>query len=173
MQIVDFFDPKWHTEYTEDPIFFIYDNGNGDMAKLTANEMFKDTSVNIHNPSCGNIKFLPVDHNMDIRKDGSNDLDSTCDYILIVNEKEQIIFGEIKTGRKGWASEGMQQIKHTVEVFRANHDLSQWKQCRAYVSNWRKWKSRISTRCVEEEFRNNTGGMRLYIQNDVHIDGEQ
>lgn len=173
MQIVNFFDAKWYTESTREPLFFIHDRGGvGDLAKLTTDIADQNTSVNVHNPSSHCIMFLPVDHNVDIRKEGSKDLDSTCDYLLTVNGKEQIIFGEIKTGRRSWAGEGMEQVKHTIEIFRANHDLAQWGQCRAYVSNYRHWRARTSTRCIQEAFRYETGGIRLYIQNDVNINGE-
>lgn len=118
------------------------------------------------------IMFLPIDHNLNIKKDGTEELDSTCDYLLTVNGHEQIIFGEIKTGKKGWASDGMRQVSHTIEIFKSNHDICRWRQCRAYVSNWRKWKSRISTRSVEEAFKAQNDGLRLYIKNDVNIDGE-
>ncbi len=173
MQKVDFFDSKWYVEHTTDTIFFLFDKEDGDFVKLSIKEDYKLTSVNVHNPNAKNIMFLPVDHNLDIRKEDSNDLDSTCDYLLTVNGFEQIIFGEIKTGKKGWASDGMRQVKHTIDIFRANHDLNQWGKCRAYVSNWRKWNARTSTRCVEESFRSDTGGLRLYVKNEVHIEGEK
>lgn len=172
MRSVDFFDPQWYAEHTSERLFFIYDKEDGSCAKLSTDEADQSTSVNVHNPSIKDILFLPVDHNLNIRKENSDDWDSTCDYLLTVNEKEHLIFGEIKTGRKGWASEGMKQVKHTVEVFRANHDIALWNHCRAYVSNWRKWNARTSTRCVEEAFKAETGGLRLYIKNDVSIDGE-
>lgn len=174
MQQVNFFDPQWHADNTDSVLFFIYDRGGiGDLAQLSIDAKEQPTSVNVHNPSEKTVLFLPVDHNIDIRKDGSNDLDSTCDYLLTVDGKDLIVFGEIKTGRKGWAGDGMRQIKHTIDIFRANHDLSEWKQCRAYVSNYRYWRSRSSTRCVEETFKADTGGLRLFIQNDVNLDGEQ
>lgn len=174
MQTVNFFDAQWHVEHTNAPVFYIFDRGgNSDLAHMSVNTSDQPTSVNVFNPSEHTILFLPIDHNLDIKKDGTNDLDSTCDYLLTVNEKEQIIFGEIKTGKKGWAGDGMKQVKHTIEIFRANHDLSQWQQCRAYVSNYRHWRSRSSTRCIEEAFKAETGGLRIYIQNDVHIDGEE
>lgn len=172
MRSVDFFAPQWYAEHTSERLFFIYDKEDGSCAKLSTNEADQSTSVNVHNPSVKDILFLPVDHNLNIRKEGLDDLDSTCDYLLTVNEKEHLIFGAIKTGRKGWASEGMKQVKHTVEVFRAYHDIAHWNNCRAYVSNWRKWNARTSTRCVEEAFKAETGGLRLYIKNDVNIDGE-
>lgn len=174
MQQVDFFDSRWHTENTSVSLFFIYDRGGtGDLAQLSIDAKDQSTSVNVHNPSAKDVMFLPVDHNLDIRKEGSNDMDSTCDYLLTAGGKELIVFGEIKTGRKGWAGDGMKQIKHTIDIFRANHDLSEWSQCRSYVSNYRHWRSRSSTRCVEETFKAETGGLRLYIQNDVNLDGEQ
>ena len=91
---------------------------------------------------------------------------------MTVNNREQIIFGEIKTGRKGWAAAGKDQIIHTIDIFRANHNLAEWGQCRAYVSNHRYWYARQSTRSIQESFKTETGGLCLYIQKDVHIDGE-
>lgn len=172
MQVVDFFDSQWYIEHTTESLFFLYDKGDGSLVKLSSDDKDSSYSVNVHNPSDSDILFLPIDHNVNIKKEGTNDDDSTCDYLLTVNDREQLIFGEIKTGKRGWASEGMKQVKHTIDIFRANHDLKEWNQCRAYVSNWHKWKARPSTRCVEEAFRAGTGGLRLYIQNDVNIDGE-
>lgn len=173
MQQVDFFDSKWYAEHTNSSLFFIYDRGTGGRAQISIDANEQQTSVNVHNPSNNTIMFLPIDHNLDIKKEGTNDLDSTCDYLLTVDDNKLIVFGEIKTGRKGWASEGMKQIKHTIDIFRANHNLSNWNQCRAYVSNYHYWHSKSSTRCVKETFRAETDGLRLYIQNDVHLDGEQ
>lgn len=173
MQQVNFFDSRWYTETTNAPLFFIYDKGAADVAHLSIDTAEQCTSVNVINPSLHTILFLPVDHNLNIKKEGSNDLDSTCDYLLTVNYREQIIFGEIKTGRKGWISEGAMQVKHTFDIFCANHDITQWNQCRAYVSNYHHWYSKQSSRFVREDFKAKTGGVRLYIQNEVHIDGEE
>lgn len=172
MQVIDFFSAEWHSEQTDKKLFYLFDEGDGDCARLSADERYRSTSVNVNNPSAKDIMFLPIDHNLNIKKDGTKELDSTCDYLLNVNGNELIIFGEIKTGRKGWASDGMRQVSHTIKIFRTYHDLCKWAQCRAYVSNWRKWRSRSSTRSIEEIFRAETGGLRLYIKNDVNIDGE-
>lgn len=173
MQVVDFFDSRWYVEYTSEVLFFLFDNGNDNVVRLTTDEIYRNTSVNVHNPLSKEVMFLPVDHNLKIKKERTDEFDSTCDYLLVVNGREQLIFGEIKTGRKGWARAGMMQVLHTIEIFRSNHEMNQWGQCRAYVSNWRKWCSRTSTRHIEEEFKLKTGGLRLYINNDVNIEGNQ
>ena len=173
MQPIDFFAPQWHSETTDLPMLYIYDKGGeGDIAQCTADEAMQQISVvNVHNPSRRTILFLPVDHNIDIRKADTNDTASTCDYMLVAGGDELLIFGEIKNRQKRWIADGARQVKQAIEIFRANHDITRWKEHRAYVSNCRYWRARASTRNVEETFRRETG-IRLYIQNDIHLDSE-
>lgn len=173
MQVVDFFSSQWYSETTNARDFYIYDPGNAARAQITVDDALKPVSVNVENASEKVVVFQPIDHNLDIRKEGSTDLDSTCDYMLMVGGREQIIFGEIKTGRKAWARSGMLQVLHTLDIFRANHDLAEWGTCRGYVSNFHRPHTSTSTKTLREEFKALSGGIRLYVKNEVKIDGEE
>lgn len=171
MQSVDFFDPQWRNEATTDPLFYVYDPVNDEMARISVEAEMAQRAVNVNNPSTKAILFIPVDHNMNIRKEGSNNLDSTCDYLMTVNNKELIISGEIKNRMRKWAREGMLQVLNTLEIFMANHNITEWKKCRGYVSNFRKPLANTSTKTTQEEFKQRSGGYRIYFQNTVNIDG--
>jgi len=171
MQIVDFFDVHWCSYTKCDNLFFIFDKQDNSPVLVSSDNNIQSISVNIRNDSMKTCWILPVDHNLVIKKDGSNDDESTCDYLMTVNKNEQLLFGEIKTGRKGWEADGINQLKKTICIFKANHNVDNWAIQKAYVSNYRRWNARQSTMSKQEKFKDEIG-IRLYIKNEVDIDND-
>ena len=69
-----------------------------------------DKFVNVKNPETKDVVLIPLDHNLKVFKENGRDQESLCDYLLRVNDREMLIFGEIKTGKSGWAKAGADQI---------------------------------------------------------------
>lgn len=169
MQKVDFFSPAWVSETLSAPLLYIYDEGGeNDIAHITDDAAWASNSAKISNSLKNTIWFLPVDHNLDIKKEKSSDLESTCDYLFTVNANEQIVFGEIKNRRKNWINEAIGQLSKTIEIFQFNHNLLNWSERKAYVSNYHKSKHRECTITREEEFGDKYD-VRLLIQSDINL----
>ena len=172
MQTIDFFAPQWYSESTNASLFYIYDRGAmGDMAHLSHNSDVAAISITVKNPSRKFVWFEPLDHNRDIRKDGSSDLESTCDFMLTVDDKEMLSFGEIKNRGKSWISGAIGQLETTVNIFKHNHDINLWRDKRAYVCNY---KHPFTPQCYisrQERFRDESG-VRLFVKNEIRIDSE-
>ena len=170
MQVVDFFAPDLVAYETEEPLFFLSDkSGNDKVVEFSLDMLEQPVSVNVKNEERRQVKVVPVDHNVKAFREGTRDMESLCDYLMTVDDTAQLIFGEIKTGRKSWASDGAKQISNTLRIFKQNHDLSRWNKCKAYVSNRRYWKARESHRDIIGAFRD-LNGLPLFIQNEVVVD---
>lgn len=170
MQQIDFFSEQWHSERSAAALLLIFDEGGeGDMARMTDDNSVQRTSVALYNDNHKIIWFLPVDHNVEIKKENSTDDESVCDYIFTVNDIEQIVFGEIKNRKKQWINDGISQLGNTIEIFKSNHDILQWNSRRAFVSNRFFPHHRQCTITREEQFRDKYK-VRLYVQNSIVVE---
>lgn len=87
----------------------------------------------VKNFSAEDLYFNPVDNNIEIRRpDGS--MDFRCDALL--HNDYMIAFIELKNQRSGWIKHAVEeQLATTIEKFKEAHDISRFRQRRAYVCN--------------------------------------
>ena len=112
--------------------------------------------------------FTAIDNCIEIlRLDGT--MDNRCDGMLTYNN--HLIFVELKTRKSEnskWVGKGEEQLKNTISVFIANHDLAIYKSKKAYIANNKKpnFQSSQSERMARFEAET---GFRLIIQNAIKV----
>lgn len=168
---IDFFADGLVKYKTNANLFFLNDEkyDKDQLVRFSISVQEPKKYVNVHNDSLRNLTVTPLDHNLIVKKENSQDAESICDYLISTDDKAVLLFGEIKTGKSGWARAGANQISNTLHIFKRFHDLDEWKKTIAYVSNRRFWKARDSHRDVVTEFREKNG-IILKIQNDVSVE---
>ena len=113
------------------------------------------------------VIFTAIDNCIEIlRSDGT--MDNRCDGMLTYNK--HIIFVELKERnfRNKWVGKGEEQLKNTINVFIANHDLAIYKSKKAYIANNKKPNFQSSQITRMDKFKDETG-FRLIIQNTIEI----
>jgi len=113
------------------------------------------------------VKGLPQSNCIEIlRSDGT--MDNRCDGMLTYNK--HIIFVELKERnfRNSWVVKGEKQLKNTINVFIANHDLAIYKFKIAHIANNKQPDFQSSQMIRMERFKNETG-FRLIIQNTIKV----
>ena len=130
----NFFDKAYHTEAARTDVEFgIYDPGNAMPALTTTDPHLYQVQVN--NPLANSLQFVPIDHNLDIRR-ANGELESTCDGMLY-NATSYLAFVELKDKGAGWASEAVEQLRTTIRVFTENHERDAFRRRFAYAANVR------------------------------------
>jgi hypothetical protein len=113
------------------------------------------------------VIFTAIDNCIEIlRSDGT--MDNRCDGMLTYNN--HLIFVELKEKnyRNNWVVKGEKQLKNTINVFIANHDLEIYKSKKAYIANNKKPTFQSSQITRMDKFKDETG-FRLIIQNTIEI----
>ncbi|MBO1057617.1 MAG: hypothetical protein HEQ27_14265 [Dolichospermum sp. JUN01] len=113
------------------------------------------------------VIFTAIDNCIEIlRSDGT--MDNRCDGMLTYNN--HLIFVELKERnfRNKWVGKGEEQLKNTINVFIANHDLEIYKSKKAYIANNKKPTFQSSQITRMDKFKDETG-FRLIIQNTIEI----
>ena len=113
------------------------------------------------------VIFTAIDNCIEIlRSDGT--MDNRCDGMLTYNN--HLIFVELKEKnyRNNWVVKGEKQLKNTINVFIANHDLEIYKSKKAYIANNKKPNFQSSQITRMDKFKDETG-FRLIIQNTIEI----
>ncbi len=113
------------------------------------------------------VIFTAIDNCIEIlRSDGT--MDNRCDGMLTYNN--HLIFVELKEKnyRNNWVVKGEKQLKNTINVFIANHDLEIYKSKKAYIANNKEPNFQSSQITRMDKFKDETG-FRLIIQNTIEI----
>lgn len=154
MARLNFFDSEYRLEESRtDDEFGLVDPGNGQPACTT--DVPDQYQAVVLNPQRRTLQFVPIDHNMVIRRP-NGDLESTCDGMIYV-DNEYLSFVELKDKNQGWASEAEGQLRTTIALFKANHDDSRIRQRRAYAVNVRHPFFHPSFKQVMQQFKSQTG----------------
>ena len=119
----------------------------------------------IHNEKQQEITFTAIDNCIPIyRADGN--MESRCDGML--THANNIDFVELKEVRKDWIEGGIKQLKKTIEIFSANHQLADYTKKRAFLANKKHPQFKYSHKEQMQQFRNELG-VRLIIENVIKI----
>lgn len=131
---VDFFDKKYCEPVRTDEAFGLCDDQNSTKAYSTTENPGKWMST-ILNRNKTAIVFTPIDYNIIILKEGTNDKESTCDGMLRFADSLYLV--ELKNQEKGWRTEAINQLKSTIKLLKAHHDLAKIKHKKAFACNKR------------------------------------
>jgi len=107
------------------------------------------------------IGFLAVDHNVPFPVDKKR-----CDALLF--DKEMLLFVELKKQRGSWLPEALVQLTDTVEFFKENHDVSVYKNRKAYACNKCHPNFNFSYKEYMQDFRKRHGFI-LRISTEIKI----
>jgi hypothetical protein len=87
----------------------------------------------VRNPELKAVVFTAIDKCIPFTGIGQLE-EKRCDGMLTLSR--EIIFIELKEKQTGWIPRASEQVAHTIEVFRANHDLwGGYDHRRAYLCN--------------------------------------
>lgn len=164
---INFFDANCQSQ-TNQPKFGLCDDPNKDKdpAYIDTDDCSKWIAI-VENNQKIEVIFTAIDNCIEIlRSDGT--MDNRCDGMLTYNK--HIIFVELKERnfRNSWVVKGEEQLKNTISVFIANHDLAIYKSKKAYIANNKKpnFQSSQSERMARFEAET---GFRLIIQNTIKV----
>jgi hypothetical protein len=164
---INFFDANCQSQ-TNQPKFGLCDDPNKDKdpAYIDTDDCSKWIAI-VENNQKIEVIFTAIDNCIEIlRSDGT--MDNRCDGMLTYNK--HIIFVELKERnfRNSWVVKGEKQLKNTINVFIANHDLAIYKFKIAHIANNKQPDFQSSQMIRMERFKNETG-FRLIIQNTIKV----
>ena len=163
-----FFDANCQSQ-TNQPKFGLCDDPppSKDAAYIDTDDCSKWIAI-VENNQELEVIFTAIDNCIEIlRSDGK--MDNRCDGMLTYNSK--IIFVELKERKSknsNWVGKGEEQLKNTISVFIANHDLAIYKFKIAYIANNKKPNFPSSQMERMDRFKDETG-FRLIIQNTIKV----
>jgi hypothetical protein len=132
---INFFDANCQSQ-TNQYKFGLCDDPNEDPAYIDIDDCSKWIAI-VENNQEIEVIFTAIDNCIEIlRSDGT--MDNRCDGMLTYNN--HLIFVELKEKnyRNNWVVKGEKQLKNTINVFIANHDLEIYKSKKAYIANNKK-----------------------------------
>lgn len=163
MSGIDFFSEEYKKEEPRtDKLFGVSDDG---LLAYSTKDMTA-CGVKVKNPQTRSVQCTPVDHNIVVKKNG-NEI-SQCDAMLYVEANQEVDFIELKDKDRTHSSAIIDQLKSTISLFAANHDLSQFTVKRAYGINKKHPRFQYSKKDDMKQFRKDTT-FALYLGGDIHI----
>ena len=119
----------------------------------------------VTNPDNIQVNFHAVDDCVEMLRE-SGDNESRCDAILTY--PENIVFVELKESQKGATTGGIRQLRSTIALFSANHDLNDFRKRRAFFAN-RKHPTFNYSRKEEIQRFYQEIRVRLVLHNEIQI----
>ncbi|QSV65754.1 MAG: hypothetical protein HEQ12_01450 [Aphanizomenon flos-aquae DEX188] len=165
---INFFDTNCQSQ-TNQPKFGLCDDPppSENPAYININDSRKWIAI-VENNQKIEVIFTAIDNCIQILRSNGEE-ENRCDGMLTYNN--HIIFVELKTRKSEnskWVGKGEEQLKNTISVFIANHDLAIYKSKKAYIANNKKpnFQSSQSERMARFEAET---GFRLIIQNAIKV----
>jgi hypothetical protein len=164
---INFFDANYQSQ-TNQYKFRLCDDPNEDPAYIDTD--IDDCSkwiATVENNQEIEVIFTAIDNCIEILR-SNGEKENRCDGMLTYNN--HLIFVELKEKnyRNNWVVKGEKQLKNTINVFIANHDLEIYKSKKAYIANNKKPNFQSSQITRMDKFKDETG-FRLIIQNTIEI----
>jgi len=162
---VNFFDKKYSEPARTNEKFGICDDQDNTKAYTNIDNPEKWIAT-ILNENRINIRFIPIDNNIVILKENTQDKESTCDGMIRFSDRLYLV--ELKDQDKNWRTKAIDQLKSTIVLLKANHDLTTIKHKKAFACNKRH--PRFQEIDNEENLRfYRQYGFRLDIQAEIQI----
>ncbi len=116
-----------------DEVFGICDDQDGTKA-YTDVRIAAEWIATVKNPQRRYVAFTAIDHCISVFKPGTQDKESTCDGMLTFTDRLYLV--ELKKQRTGgWLPDAMHQLENTIRLLGSSHDLSKFKQKKAFACN--------------------------------------
>jgi hypothetical protein len=165
---INFFDANCQSQ-TNQPKFGLCDDPppSEDPAYIDIDDCSKWIAI-VENNQEIEVIFTAIDNCIEILR-SNGEKENRCDGMLTYNN--HIIFVELKTRKSEnskWVGKGEEQLKNTINVFIANHDLAIYKSKKAYIANNKKPNFQSSQMERMDKFKDEIG-FRLIIQNTIEI----
>ena len=110
----------------------------------------------VHNPDEKRLLFIPIDKNIDIRRD-NGEQESSCDGLIFAPATRELSFVELKAYHVGgYIAAAVPQLWTTLSYFLANHHYEDYSNRRAYACNPVHPCFAVSARQQSSEFRKAT-----------------
>ncbi len=165
---INFFDTNCQSQ-TNQPKFGLCDDPNKDKdpAYIDTVDCSKWIAI-VENNQEIEVIFTAIDNCIEIFR-SNGERENRCKGMLTYNN--HIIFVELKTRKsknRDWCGDGENQLRKTINVFIANHDLAIYKSKKAYIANNKKPNFQSSQMERMDKFKDEIG-FRLIIQNTIEI----
>ena len=165
---INFFDANCQSQ-TNQPKFGLCDDPppSKDAAYIDTDDCSKWIAI-VENNQELEVIFTAIDNCIEIII-SNGEKENRCDGMLTYDN--HLIFVELKERKSEnskWVGKGEEQLKNTISVFIANHDLAIYKSKKAYIANNKKpnFQSSQSERMARFEAET---GFRLIIQNTIKV----
>lgn len=151
-------------QYCDESEFGICDKGNKTPAYIDI--INKSTWITeVHNYGKINVLFTAIDHCVEIFR-ANGEQESRCDCMLTY--ANTIIFIELKERESNWLEDGINQIDITIDKYKENNNIGNFKVKRAYLSNRKKPNFNFSNSEQKEKFKDKTG-FQLFVRTLIVI----
>ncbi len=129
---INFFDDKYKEPVRTDDTFGLCDDQNSSKAYSDISSLSKwiATVLNKNNVA---VTFTPIDYNIIIYKEGTQDKQSTCDGMLTFTDS--LYFVELKDKQGSWIPEAISQLESTINIFKTYHNIARFKHKKAFACN--------------------------------------
>lgn len=145
--------------------FGIIDDLQQPTAYLTFVDEKKWTAV-VENSQTKEVTFTAIDNCIEIRRP-NGDWEKSCDGML--KYERDIVFVELKNKAAHWITEGIEQLRTTVEYYFQQYNLKDFRKKRAFLANAKKPRFQSAQKERMQRFRDQTG-VRLIIHNVIKLD---
>lgn len=130
---IDFFNSPCRETARQEKLFGICDDQEGQKA-YTDSENQENWIATVVNETNCEITFTAIDHCTSVYKEGTNDLESTCDGMLTFADSLYLV--ELKNDRTGgWIPDATKQLENTIKLLQMHHSLEEYKHLKAYACN--------------------------------------
>lgn len=120
----------------------------------------------VNNPNGKDVEFFAIDNCVVIKRNDGTD-ESKCEGVL--KENSNLIFIELKEREGGkWFKKGREQLTITINIFKQNYNISNYKSVRAFVCNSLKPISHSGRATNIQQFYDDTGFI-LKDQQEINI----
>ena len=163
---IDFFNTSCAEAPQATKEFGLCDDQNSRKAYSNVDDSSKWIAI-VKNENKIRVQFTPIDNCMNIKKNGLNELESTCDGMLTFENSIYLV--ELKNSRtRGWRSKSIKQLENTISLIKKNHSIDHLENRKAFASNKKRQVFRESNSSQSKEFLTTTG-FTLHEQTEIII----
>jgi len=166
---VDFFSATCKEPVQTSKLFGICDHQDGDKAYTDICKAEKWIAT-VKNKNQVEVTFIAIDHCITVLKEGTNDMESTCDGMLTF--EDHIFLVELKKQRKGgWLSEAKGQLENTINLLHEHQRpvLHGIRYKKAFVCNRKHPNFKTIDNELSKKFFKESNGFRLDVQAEIVI----